>query len=110
MNLFKMEDNKFLPPKYSFAWKDLASHYKLNEISTAKSTLSKSSSDITLISISGIKDKLANSNSYNELQPIEETGGSKKKNSLSLLPNSIKFSYNSKTSMSAIHNSSPSYK
>jgi hypothetical protein len=46
--LRKLEDSKFLPPKFSYACNELASFYNLSEMSTTKSTLSKTSSNFSL--------------------------------------------------------------
>ena len=110
LKLFKMEESKFLPPKYSFACKDLARFYNIYELSTSKSSLSKASSDITLVSVPGIKDKQKNANSNNELHTIKETNSPRKNSGGSMLPNSIRSNKNSKTSMSAVNYQSPIYK
>lgn len=73
-----MEDNKFLPPKFSFACKDLATLYNVSEQSTAKSTLSKTSSNISLVSVPGMKDKPISPLSNGELHPINEKDESRK--------------------------------
>ena len=110
LKLFKMEENKFLPPKYSFACKDLAQCYNVNELSTTKSSLSKTSSNLTLVSVPGMKEAQINANSNNELHTIKEASSPRRKSGHALLPRSIRSNQNSKSSMSAIHHSSPVYK
>jgi len=51
-----MEETKFLPPKFSFACMDLAQEYNVIEQSTAISTLSKTSSNVSIVSVPGLKE------------------------------------------------------
>ena len=46
-----MEETKYLPPKYSYAWKDLAKFYDIFEKQVPMSAFSMTSSDKSIVSI-----------------------------------------------------------
>ncbi|CAI2360866.1 unnamed protein product [Moneuplotes crassus] len=73
LKLSKMEENKFLPPKFSVACEDLAKLFKVEGICSNISTMSKTSSDISLVSVPGMRDNQPLSpHSQVELQTIKE--------------------------------------
>lgn len=107
LKMYKMEEYKFLPPKYSFACKDLATLYNVNELSTAKSTMSKTSSNLSIVSVPGMKDNPVSPKSNIELQTIKEAKTMRKNNGNSIRPNSIRSNGVPKTSPHAIYCNSP---
>ena len=74
--MYSMEDHKYLPPKFSYAMKDMAKHYDVFEKMTKLSNLSKTSSNMSFRSASYMNEnheEKDNSNDKSSLRPIKES-------------------------------------
>ena len=91
--MFTMEEHKYLPPKFSYALKDMAKYYDIFEKAGNLSNLSKTSSNMSFRSVSlmnEVNENMSTPKNKVDLKPIKESLTKKSLSRNRYRPSSIK--------------------